>query len=190
MKVRMKNANDDEVSTHLPSASPHGHSAAKAMAIIADARRGDAFAVMRIKLLAGMRSRGLVLTAGWDPAVRDQLGMMGSAHDRHGEVAPAARFDLGRVDPAVIGRRAADRGRISVRLRATCATNELTGRLEENMISHAAQTILAIGSVIAVAGRVTERRVGSAVSEMGLSILGKGDETHSRDCSVSLWRWL
>ncbi len=34
----------------------------------------------------------------------------------------------------------------TVRLRATCAPNELrSGKLEENMISHGAQTILAIG---------------------------------------------
>ena len=35
-------------------------------------------------------------------------------------------------------------------------------------------------SVVAVAGRVTERRVGSAMSEIGLSILGEGDKAQDR----------
>src|SRR5262245_60153045 len=35
-------------------------------------------------------------------------------------------------------------------------------------------------SVVAVAGKVTERRVGSAMSELGLSILGEGDRAQDR----------
>ena len=35
-------------------------------------------------------------------------------------------------------------------------------------------------SVVAVAGRVTERRVGSAMSEIGLSILGEGERAQDR----------
>ena len=34
--------------------------------------------------------------------------------------------------------------------------------------------------VVAVAGKVTEREVGSAMSEIGLSILGEGNEAQDR----------